>query len=275
MTKWREAVAGFARFVRQVGSRFVEDRCQRIAGALSFTTILAIVPLTAVTLAMLSLFPVFSEWMGWIQHFVYSNFVPAAGDAVQKHLTLFATKAGRLTAVGLVFVAITAVMLLATVEQTFNDIWRVPNARKLLHRFLAYWALLTLGPLLLAFGLTVTTHVFTALPFAARPEKGIVDVLLPLAVEFVAVVLLYVVVPNVAVRWRHAAIGALFATVLIEIARRLFAAAMKSFTSYQVIYGAIAALPIFLVWIYISWVIVLLGAIVAATLRDGKQAVSG
>lgn len=275
MNGWREAVAGVAHFVRQVGARFVADRCQRIAGALSFTTILAIVPLTAVTLAMLSLFPVFSEWMSWIQHFVYSNFVPAAGDAVQKHLTLFATKAGRLTAVGLIFVGITAVMLLATVEQTFNDIWRVPNARKLLHRFLAYWALLTLGPLLLAVGLTVTTHVFTALPFAARPEKGLVNALLPLAVEFTAVVLLYVVVPNVSVRWRHAVVGALFATVLIEIARRLFAATMKSFTSYQVIYGAIAALPIFLVWIYISWVIVLLGAIVTATLRDGKRAVSG
>lgn len=273
MNRRREAVAGFARLVRQVGSRFVEDRCQRIAGALSFTTILAIVPLTAVTLAMLSLFPVFSEWMEWIQHFVYSNFVPAAGDAVQKHLTLFATKAGRLTAVGLVFVAVTAVMLLATVEHAFNDIWRVSNARKLLHRFLAYWALLTLGPLLLAVALTVTTHVFTALPFAARPEKGIVNALLPLAVEFVAVVLLYVVVPNVVVRWRHAVIGALFATVLIEIARILFAAAMKTFTSYQVIYGAIAALPIFLVWIYISWVIVLLGAIVVATLQDGRKGV--
>ena len=274
MNGWRVAAAAFVRFARQVGTRFVEDRCQRIAGALSFTTILAIVPLTAVMLAMLSLFPIFSEWMVWIQDFVYSNFVPAAGDAVQKHLTLFATKAGRLTAVGLVFVGVTAVMLLATVEQTFNDIWRVPNARKLLHRFLAYWALLTLGPILIAVALTVTTHVFTALPFAARAEKSAIDALLPLAVELVAVLLLYVVVPNVTVRWRHALVGALFATVLIEIARRLFAAAMKTFTSYQVIYGAIAALPIFLVWIYISWVIVLLGAIVTATLRDGHPDVA-
>ncbi|MCK7497391.1 MAG: YihY family inner membrane protein [Comamonadaceae bacterium] len=228
-------------------------------------------PLAAVTLAMLSLFPVFSEWMSWIQHFVYSNFVPAAGDAGAETPDAVRHQ-GRAPDCGRPGVRRhhRGDRCAATVEQTFNDIWRVPNARKLLHRVLAYWALLTLGPILIAVALTVTTHLFTALPFAARTEKNIVNALLPLAVELVGVLLLYVVVPNVTVRWRHALAGALFATVLIEIARRLFAAAMKTFTSYQVIYGAIAALPVFLVWIYISWVIVLLGAIVAATLRDGK-----
>jgi membrane protein len=263
------------RFVRQVAQRFQEDRCQRVASALSFTTVLSIVPLTAVALAVLSLFPVFRSWMTVIQDFIYSNFVPAAGEVVQKHLTQFASKAGRLTAIGLLFLGITSVMLMATIEQTFNDIWRVAQPRKILHRFLAYWALLTLGPILIGASLTLTSK-FLALPIFGGLEHGFVrsllDIALPLAMEVGAAVLLYTVVPNVPVVWRDALVGSLFAAVLLEIAKRVFAASMKYFTSYQVLYGAIAALPIFLIWIYISWVIILLGAIVTATLDERHAA---
>jgi membrane protein len=262
-------------FVRQVASRFQEDRCQRVAGALSFTTVLSIVPLTAVTLAVLSLFPVFSAWMSVIQDFIYSNFVPAAGAVVQKHLTQFASKAGRLTAIGLVFLGVTSIMLMATIEQTFNDIWRVTRPRKVLYRFLSYWALLTLGPILIGASLTLTSKLF-ALPVFGGLEHGIarasVDILLPLAMEVGAAVLLYTVVPNAPVVWRDALVGGVFAAILLEIAKRVFAAAMKSFTSYQILYGAIAALPVFLVWVYISWVIILLGAIVTAILDERRTA---
>jgi membrane protein len=265
------ALQKIGQFSRKVARRFEQDRCQRVAGSLSFTTTLGIVPLTAVMLAVLSLAPGFSAWMTVIQDFIYSNFVPAAGEVVQKYLSQFAGKAGRLTVVGLLFLVVTAIMLMATSEQALNDIWRVPNTRKLLHRFLAYWALLTLGPILVAVSLTLTSKLFT-LPFLGRAEvtfmRDVFDVVLPLAFEFGAVVLLYTVVPNVPVSWRNALAGGFFAAVLLEIAKYLFAAAMKYFTSYQVIYGAIAALPIFLVWIYISWVIVLLGAIVTATLHE-------
>jgi len=262
-------------FVRQVAKRFEQDRCQRVAGALSFTTVLAIVPLTAVMLAVLSLAPGFSTWMTVIQDFIYSNFVPAAGEVVQKYLTQFAGKAGRLTAVGLFILVVTAIMLMATIEHALNDIWRVANSRKLLHRFLAYWALLTLGPILVAGSLMLTSKLFM-LPFLGRAEitllREVLDVVLPLVFEFGAVVLLYTVVPNVQVLWRNAFAGGFFAAVLLEVAKYLFAAAMKYFTTYQIIYGAIAALPIFLVWIYISWVIILLGATVAATLNDWQLA---
>ncbi len=259
------------KFARLVAKRFVQDRCQRVAGALSFTAVLTVVPLTAVMLAVLSLAPGFSAWMNVIQDFIYSNFVPAAGEAVQKYLTQFASKAGRLTAVGLLFLGATAIMLMATIEQALNDIWRVTNTRKLLRRFLSYWALLTLGPILVAGSLILTSKLFL-LPFLGRAEvnilREVLDVVLPLAFEFGAVVLLYTVVPNVQVLWRNALAGGLFAAVLLEIAKYLFAAAMKYFTTYQILYGAIAVLPIFLVWIYISWVIILLGAIVTATLHD-------
>lgn len=262
------------KFVHQVARRFEQDRCQRVAGALSFTTMLAIVPLTAVMLAVFSLAPGFSSWVTVIQDFIYSNFVPASGEVVQKYLTQFAGKAGRLTVVGLLFLSATAIMLMATIEQALNDIWRVANSRKLLHRFLVYWALLTLGPILVAGSLVLTSKLFT-LPFLGRAEATLLhealDVVLPLVFEFGAAVLLYTVVPNVTVLWRNALAGGLFAAVLLEIAKYLFAAAMKYFTTYQIIYGAIAVLPIFLVWVYISWVIVLLGAIVTATLNDRQR----
>jgi len=261
------------RFVRQVAQRFVHDRCQRVAGALSFTTLLAIVPLTAVTVSVLSLFPMFGAWMNVIQEFIYSNFVPAAGDVVQKYLTQFASKAGRLTAVGIAFLVLTSIMLMATIEQAFNDIWRVRNTRKLLYRFLSYWALLTLGPVLIATSLVLTTHLFTALPFSAKTDATLLsqalETLLPWVLEFGAVVLLFFVVPNIAVPWRHAVVGAAFTVVLLEVAKALFAGVMKYFIlSYKIVYGTVAALPIFLIWIYISWVIILLGAIVTATLGE-------
>lgn len=262
-------------FVLLVIKRFEQDRCQRVAGALSFTTVLAIVPLTAVMLAVLSLAPGFSTWMTVIQDFIYSNFVPAAGDVVQKYLTQFASKAGRLTVLGLLFLTITTILLMATIEQAFNDIWRVANSRKLLHRFLTYWALLTLGPILVVGSLTLTSKFFTP-AFLGRAEASMLhealNTILPLVFEFGAVVLLYTVVPNVSVAWRYALAGGLFAAVLLEVAKVLFAAAMKYFTTYQILYGAIAVLPIFLVWVYISWVIVLLGAIVTATLSEWPRA---
>jgi membrane protein len=205
-----------------------------------------------------------------IQDFIYSNFVPAAGEAVQKHLTQFAGKAGRLTAVGLLFLGVTAIMLMATIEQAFNDIWRVKNTRRLARRFLTYGALLALGPILVATSLTLTSKLF-ALSFFGRAELTLVhevlEVVLPLALELGAVVLLYTIVPNAPVRWRNAFVGGVFAALLLEGAKHLFTAAMKYFTTYQILYGAIAVLPVFLIWIYISWVIVLLGAIVTAMLN--------
>jgi len=275
MTRSRHAdwITPARRFVRLVLHRFVEDRCQRVAGALSFTTLLAIVPLTAVTVSVLSMFPVFSSWMNVIQEFIYSNFVPAAGDVVEKYLTQFAAKAGRLTAVGIAFLVLTSVLLMATIEQAFNDIWRVRLTRKIVYRFLAYWALLTLGPILIATSLILTTNLFTALPFTVRTDTTLLasalDTILPWILEFGAALLLYTVVPSISVPWRHALVGATVAVVLLELAKGLFAAVMKYFIhSYQIVYGTVAALPIFLLWIYLSWSIILLGAIVTATLGD-------
>ncbi len=267
------------RFVRLVAQRFQEDRCTRVAGALAFTTVLALVPLTTVALAVFSIFPAFQSWVSVVQDFIYANFVPAFGEVVQKNLQQFALKAGRLTALGVLLLTATAIMLMATIEQAFNDIWRVTTARRPLHRFMVYWAILTLGPLLIGLSLSLTSALLALSPFSgAGPMAGLRRMALealPLAFQLVAFVLLYSVVPNAAVRWRHAIVGALIAALLFEVAQLGFAWFVFSAASYQAVYGAVAALPVFLIWIYLSWVVILVGAIVTATLpgwhSEGKK----
>lgn len=259
-------------FAATLRRRYVEDRCTRVAGALSYTTLLALVPLTAVVFAVLSAFPVFQPVMDLLQEFIYTNFVPASGEVVQKYLLQFAANAGRLTLWGLVFLFIAALMLMATIERTFNDIWHAPQRRQHLNVFLSYWALLTLGPVLIGLSLTVTTYI-VSLPWFSQDAmlsgfRAFVFNSLPALFEFLAFLLLYTVVPNHPVKLRHAVVGTVMAVILFEIAKRGFAFFVVYFSSYRKIYGALAALPVFLIWIYVSWVVILLGAVATATLPE-------
>ena len=256
------------RFMRLVYARFGEDRLNRVAEALSYTTVLSIVPLTTLVFGLFSVFPVFEKWMMAVQTFLYSHFVPASGDVVQKYLNEFASKSAQLTAAGLAFLIVTALMLMATIEQTFNDIWRVPHKRKAMYRFLTYWAILTLGPILVGLSLSLTSAL--VVPPSVRDASFFTAVwawflrLLPFLIELAAFVLLYTVVPNVAIKFRHAVLGSLFTAVLFEVAKSGFATMVLKYSSYTFVYGAIAALPVFLIWVYLSWVIVLLGAVIVA-----------
>lgn len=264
----------FRPFARLVRERFIADRCLRVAGELSYTTLLALVPLTAVGFAMLTLFPVFETWMKAVQEFIYGNFVPAAGVAVQQYLQQFAANAGKLTAVGLAFLIVTALMLMATIEQAFNEIWHAPQTRKRMQRFLSYWALLTLGPILIGVSLSLTSYLISLPLFSESSPLSGVRILalatLPVVFEVMAFMLLYTVVPNHPVRWRHSLAGALFAAALFEIAKRGFGYFVLYFTSYKAIYGAVAALPVFLAWIHLSWTVILLGAVVTAALPQWR-----
>jgi len=265
------------RFVRQVLRHFGEDRYSRAAAALSFASILSLVPLTVVALGVLSVFPVFQSWMGAIQDFIYGNFVPASGEAVQEYLDQFTHVAGRLTAFGLLFLAVTATLMMATIEQAFNDIWRVRERRKLLHRFLTYWAILTLGPFLIGASLSLTSQLFSLPLFGGQGmlygTRGVILQGLPIVFEVLAFLMLYTLVPNAPVKWRHALVGSVCAAVLFELAKHGFAYYVAHVPTYQTIYGAVAALPIFLIWIYFSWLVILLGAVVTANLGDvGRDA---
>ncbi|MBI3570234.1 MAG: YihY family inner membrane protein [Gammaproteobacteria bacterium] len=265
----------FFRLLRWVVQRFREDRCTRVAGALSFTTLLALVPLTAVTFAIFSRFEIFEAWMTMVQEFIYHNFVPAAGEAVSGYLQKFATNAGKLTIWGLLFLFLTSLMLMATIERVFNDIWHVPHTRKRLHRYLSYGALLVLGPMLIGISLSSTSYLVSLPLFSRHAPLGDLRVFLlaaaPVIFEWLAFWALYVVVPNYRVRLRHGLIGSLFATVIFEIAKRGFAFFVTHFANYKAIYGAVAALPVFLIWIYLSWTIILAGAVLTATLPEWRR----
>jgi membrane protein len=265
----------FIRLLRWVVQRFREDRCTRVAGALSFTTLLALVPLTAVMFAIFSRFEIFEAWMTMAQEFIYRNFVPAAGGAVSGYLQKFAANAGKLTIWGLLLLFLSSLMLMATIERVFNDIWHVPQTRKRLHRFLSYGALLVLGPMLIGITLSSTSYLVSLPLFSRDSTFGGLKVFLlaaaPMIFEWLAFWALYVVVPNYRVRLRHGLIGSLFATVSIEIAKHGFVFFVTNFASYKAIYGAVAALPVFLIWIYLSWTIILAGAVLTATLPEWRR----
>lgn len=263
------------RLLRWVAQRFREDRCMRVAGALSFTTLLALVPLTAVTFAAFSRFEIFESWMLTAQEFIYSNFVPAAGETVNRYLRKFAANADRLTVWGLLFLALTSLMVMATIERIFNDIWHVPHSRRRLHRYLAYIALLLLGPVLIGISLSSTSYLISLPLFSPRASLGGLKiyllVLTPIVFELLAFWALYVIVPNYRVRLRHGLIGSVFATAMFEIAKRGFAFFVTHSSTYKTVYGAVAALPVFLIWIYLTWVIILAGAVMTATLPEWKR----
>lgn len=261
----RERVRAFARFLWQ---RFVDDKCFETAGALSYTTLFAIVPLIAAVLAIVSAFPAFAEWRDRFSDFIFRNFVPSAGSAVQGYLLQFADNATKLTALGILFLLVSVLMMMASIEDRFNRIWRVPTKRSHGSRLLLYWAAITIGPLLLL-GALVLASRFIAIgsPDAAVAlQAGIWLLMLSFVLIWGILVAMYMAIPNRTVTFRHAGIAAAFAAILFEIARALFGIYVSHVPSYQQIYGALAAAPLFLVWIYLSWVIVLLGASLAAAM---------
>ncbi|MGE5145564.1 MAG: virulence factor BrkB family protein, partial [Candidatus Eiseniibacteriota bacterium] len=264
-----DALRGFAFHVLQ---RFVDDRCLRVAGELSYTTLLSLVPLLAVGLAMLSAFPVFAGMREDIQSFVFFNFVPAAGDVVQKQFSSFLENAGKLTAFGIVALGITALLLLNTIESAFNLIWREKRARPLIIRFLTYWAILTLGPLLIGSSIALSSYIFTLTKLigieAFTGPLGELVRLLPFLLLVLGLMALYVIMPARPARWRPALAGAVVAALLFEVLKHLFALYVTKFPSYEAIYGALAALPLFLIWMYLAWALVLFGAEVAASIPE-------
>jgi membrane protein len=263
----RDQWQAFAVFLWQ---RFRDDRCPQSAGALAFTTLISLVPVTAAILGVMSSFPVFQQWRADVTTFVFDNFVPAAGRTVQGYLTEFADNASQATAIGVVVLLISAISLMMSIEDAFNRIWRVATARGAASRFLMYWTALSFGPLLLVAALAISSYLF-ALPLIAGYEaqlglKARVLNLLPFVIVWVALLASYLIIPNRTVRLRDAAIGALLAALLFEAAKRGFAFYLGTLTSYEKVYGALAVIPVFMLWIYLSWTVVLLGASVSAAI---------
>ena len=248
--------------------RFAEDRLGLTAGSLTFTTMIGLVPLMTVMLALFTAFPMFARFQQALERYLLQSLVPdSIAKPVLAALTQFAAKASQVGTVGLVVLLVAALALVFTIDRTLNTIWRVRKRRPLAQRVLVYWAALTLGPLLLGVSLSLTSYAISA-------SRGLVDAmpggirLLLAALEFGLLASglagLYRFAPNTYVRWTHAWAGGVFAAVGFELAKRGLAWYVSLVPTYSVIYGAFATLPIFLLWIYLSWVVVLLGAVIAA-----------
>ena len=254
--------------LRTLRLRFREDHLGLTASSLTFTTLIGLVPLLTVMLSLFSAFPMFARFQGALQQYFLQSLVPDnIARPVLQALTQFAAKASRLGSVGLALLVVTALALVFTIDRTLNGIWRVPKPRPWAQRVLVYWAAITLGPLLLGGSLAMTSYAISSsrglvdeLPGGLGLLLGTLELLL-LAAGFAG---LFRFVPNAPVRWRHAWAGGLFVAVGFEVAKRVLAWYVKSVPTYSVVYGAFATVPIFLLWIYLGWVIVLLGAVIAA-----------
>ncbi len=259
-----------AAFLRAALARFQEDRCLQIAGSLTFTSLLSLVPLLTVALSLITAFPVFADLTSQVDEFMVENVLPEAiGNAVATYVTQFTQKAARLTAVGILILAVTAVMLMLTIDRAFNQIFRVPRERPIVQRVLMYWAVLTLGPLLFGASISMTSYLVSESLGMAKGLPILGEAMLRLAPVFltaVAMTLLYLAVPYRRVRIRHALIGGLIAGILFELMKRGFALYIAKFPTYTLVYGTFAAVPIFLIWIYLSWVVVLFGAVITTLL---------
>lgn len=273
----RERALEAGRFLRFAGQRFSDDRCLRMAASLSYTSLLAIVPLTAIAFSMLAAFPVFESIRGEFQAAVFSNFLPQSAEAMREYFDQFLQNTTRLTAVGIVGLAATAVLLLGAIEADLNTIFRVGRPRAVVPRLLVFWALITLGPLLLGASFSLSTYFFALTAWvdsdAVNQSVGLLAGFLPSLIVMVALTLCYVVVPNRRIRLRDAVVGGIVAGLLFAALRRGFGIYVTKFPTYQTIYGAVSVVPIFLVWMYLSWAVVLFGAILTAALGEWRAGV--
>ncbi|OGA22472.1 MAG: hypothetical protein A3I02_03245 [Betaproteobacteria bacterium RIFCSPLOWO2_02_FULL_67_26] len=259
---------------RMAWRRFDEQRCLQIASSLTFTALLAIVPIITVGLTLISAFPVFREFMLHIQQFLVSNMLPESAESIAAYAEQFADNAAKLTAVGIVFLFVTAMIVLQTIDRSFNQIWRVPRRRTTVQRIFIYWALLTVGPLLIGASLSLTSWLVSLslglvkdIPYAAVAVIKTAPVLL----TGCAFALLYATLPNRRVLVRDALTGGFLAAFAFEGMKQGFAIYVTHFPTYKLVYGAFASVPVFLLWIYLSWLVVLLGAVMAAVLPEWRE----
>lgn len=268
--------ASIFKIAKTVLSRFRKDECLRIAASLSYTTALSLVPLLAISFAIFAAFPTFEGVQQQLQNYVFDNFVPSAGEVVATYLNSFTEKTGKMTAVGIVGLGLTAIMLLATIESALNRIFHVQAIRSVASRLLMFWALLTMGPLMIGASLSLSTYFFALTAwFDVIPTVGfgasIGSWILPNIIMMAALTFIYIFVPNRNISWINGLIGAFVAVVLFATLKKLFGLFISNFPSYETIYGVLATIPIFMIWMFLTWAVVLLGAILTAALEDKKS----
>ena len=250
--------------------RFREDRLGVTASSLTFTTVIALVPLITVALAVFTAFPVFYKMQDVLQKWLVQSLVPVdIARQVMSYLDQFSDKASKLGVAGFAVFLATAFTLIFTIDRTLNNIWRVRVQRPLAHRMVMYWAAITLSPLVLGASLTLSSYaVSVSKGWVGDLPGGVSFVLYSLQMLLVSssMAVMFRYIPNTFVRWGHAWIGGLFVAFGIELAKKVLTMYLSKVPTYSLVYGAFATVPILLVWIYVAWVIVLLGAALTAYL---------
>ena len=254
--------------------RMIDDQITRVAASLSYTTSLAVVPAFALVLAILSAFPAFQGVRASVQDFVLGNFLPSTSLKISEQLSEFIDKAGSATAFGVIGLAVTSIMLLLTIESAFNRIFRVRRMRPLYLRLLVLWTVVTVGPFLVGVSFTMVGLFGMPADFAGT-EAGRLAALalgwvMPTLLSWIAISFVYVIVPNRRIKLADAALGAFGAALAFAVLRSGFASYIGSGSSYETIYGAVAAVPVFLVWVFFSWIVIMAGAVITATLPEWR-----
>lgn len=254
-----------------IAKQFVKHGCMRRSAALTYATLLALVPLMTASFVLVKALPIASKWGTQIQQFIFSNFVTTSAQSVNTYLSSFAEQASRLSKPSIAFLFVTAMLLLYNIEQSLNDVWEVKKRRTGIISFAFYVLILTIAPVLLALGMGITTYLWS-FPLISETAKdwGISKAVLqivPYFLTFLAFSWVYWLVPNCKVNLRFAFISGFFSMVVFESAKYGFALYVKNFSSYELLYGAWAAIPLFLIWIYFSWAIILAGAVICHQLQ--------
>lgn len=257
-------------FIAFVVLQFKKAGCFDMATSLSYASVLSVVPLLAVGFAGFSNFPVFQEVLAELESFIFNNFIPTSSEVISEYIRQFIGKASKLTIVGLVSLLVIALLLMWRIDQALNKIWETDGKRDYLKVFLIYWAVLSLGPLLIGVSLMATSYV-TSIPLISETAdsfgiKVYILRLVAILFTYIAFSLTYLVVPNTRINLSHALIGGAVATLFFEFSKQGFALYISSNQTYQNIYGTLSTIPIFLVWVYISWLVILLGAMTSRCL---------
>ena len=264
-------ITGVYEFIAALCAEFIDKGCQKSAAALTYMSLFALVPVMTVVYSMFSIVPAFDGIAERLQTLVFSHFVPETGQEVQTYLASFSEQARSLTGFGIAILVVTAYLMLTNIEKTFNTIWGVKSARKGLSGFLLYWAVLSIGPLFVGMGLVASTYLISlklmASELADQTLIAVLFKLLPVVLSAAAFTLLFVAVPNCKVPLKYGLVGGVTTALCFEMVKSLFTAIVAN-SSFKLIYGAFAAVPLFLLWINVLWTIILIGALFVRTLTE-------
>ncbi|WP_435946706.1 virulence factor BrkB family protein [Dryocola sp. BD586] len=268
----RQRLRPFIAWGKLLWQRIDQDNMTTLAGNLAYVSLLSLVPFIAVVFALFAAFPMFSDVSVQLRHFIFSNFIPATGDIIQRYIEQFVANSSKMTVVGACGLIVTALLLMYAVDSALNTIWRSTRTRPKIYSFAVYWMILTLGPLLAGASLVISSYLLS-LHWVTGFNSMIDEVLriFPLLLSWLSFWLLYSIVPTTRVPVRDALIGSLVAALLFELGKKGFALYITMFPSYQLIYGVLAVIPILFVWVYWTWCIVLLGAEITVTLGDYRK----